>query len=148
MVMGCINIANNIYSTIFGNGCVSNGDYSTLVGCGLKSNANYQFVIGKYNDNSNEHIFEIGFGQSDSQRSNLLYVDYNGNLTCSKVTASAFSGNASSATKATQDGSGNVITSTYLPLAGGTLTGDLHCNSDVYYKYHILLGCQSTYPNY
>ena len=29
------------------------------------------------------------------------------------------------ATKATQDGSGNVITSTYLPLSGGTLTGKL-----------------------
>ena len=48
------------------------------------------------------------------------------------VTASAFSGNASSATKATQDGSGNEIVSTYstktelsncLPLAGGSITG-------------------------
>ena len=34
-------------------------------------------------------------------------------------------GNAATATKATQDGSGNVITSTYLPISGGTLTGDL-----------------------
>lgn len=34
-------------------------------------------------------------------------------------------GNAATATKATQDGNGNVITSTYLPLAGGTLTGAL-----------------------
>ena len=179
MVMGCNNAANNIYSTIFGNGCESNGDYSTLVGCGLNSDANYQFVIGKYNDNSNEHIFEIGFGKSDSQRSNLLYVDYNGNLNCSKVTASAFSGNASSATnlatarniglsgvtataqsfdgtaditipitevpatlltgtasisttgnaatatKAIQDGNGHVITSTYFPSGGGTLTGNI-----------------------
>ena len=49
-------------------------------------------------------------------------------------TLATIKNNASSATKATQDGSGNVITSTYLPLAGGTLTGDLHCNGDIYYK--------------
>ena len=36
------------------------------------------------------------------------------------------SGNATSATKATQDGSGNTITTTYLKLAGGTLTGSLN----------------------
>lgn len=34
-------------------------------------------------------------------------------------------GNAASATKAMQDGNGKVIASTYLPLAGGTLTGNL-----------------------
>ena len=35
----------------------------------------------------------------------------------------SYSGNAATATKATQDGSGNTITSTYLKLAGGTMTG-------------------------
>lgn len=35
------------------------------------------------------------------------------------------SGNASSATKATQDGSGNTITSTYLKLTGGTVSGPI-----------------------
>lgn len=35
------------------------------------------------------------------------------------------SGNAASSTKATQDGNGNVIASTYLPLSGGTMTGNL-----------------------
>ena len=34
-------------------------------------------------------------------------------------------GNATSATKATQDGNGKVISSTYLPLTGGTLSGQL-----------------------
>ena len=34
-------------------------------------------------------------------------------------------GNATSATKATQDGNGAVISSTYLPLAGGTMTGTI-----------------------
>lgn len=32
---------------------------------------------------------------------------------------------ADTATKATQDGSGNVITSTYLPLSGGAMTGNI-----------------------
>ena len=82
MVLGHANTANSYLSTIFGEECVSNGRYSTLVGYGLKSDANYQFVIGQYNDNSNEHIFEIGFGQSDTQRSNLLCVDYDGDLHC------------------------------------------------------------------
>lgn len=37
----------------------------------------------------------------------------------------ALSGNATSATKATQDGSGNTITSTYFKVSGGTLTGNI-----------------------
>lgn len=37
----------------------------------------------------------------------------------------SYATSAGSATKATQDGSGNTITSTYLPLSGGTLTGPL-----------------------
>lgn len=38
------------------------------------------------------------------------------------------SGNAATATKATQDENGNIITSTYLPLSGGTMTGNLRWN--------------------
>ena len=41
------------------------------------------------------------------------------------VTANNFYGNATTATKATQDGSGNTITSTYLKRSGGTMTGTL-----------------------
>lgn len=36
------------------------------------------------------------------------------------------SGNAATATKATQDGNGNTISSTYLPLSGGTMTGNIN----------------------
>lgn len=35
-------------------------------------------------------------------------------------------GNAATATKATQDGNGNIIANTYLPLTGGTVTGTLN----------------------
>ena len=124
MVIGYKNTANNIYSTIFGRDCVSNGNNSILVGRGLKSNTENQFVIGKYNDNSNEHIFEIGFGQSDTQRSNLLCVDYDGDLHCEgTVTASAFSGNAATATKATSDSNGNNIYSTYVSSVTASVNG-------------------------
>lgn len=45
-------------------------------------------------------------------------------FTDSNITGNAAT--ATSATKATQDSSGNVITSTYLKLSGGTMTGALN----------------------
>lgn len=50
-------------------------------------------------------------------------------LTLTGTTVGTFKGNLNgTATKATQDGNGNVITSTYLPLSGGTMTGNLQWN--------------------
>lgn len=46
-----------------------------------------------------------------------------GTKTFSSTISGSISGNAATATKATQDGSGNVITSTYAPLASPTFTG-------------------------
>lgn len=52
-------------------------------------------------------------------------------ITATTVTATTFNGNATSATtatsatSATQDGDGNTISSTYLKLSGGTVTGTL-----------------------
>ena len=46
--------------------------------------------------------------------------------------------NAINATKATQDGSGNTITSTYLKLSGGTMTGTVKTNeskADMEYRF-------------
>jgi len=45
------------------------------------------------------------------------------------VTATSFIGNASSATKAAQDGDGATISSTYLKLSGGTMTGGITFNN-------------------
>ena len=47
-----------------------------------------------------------------------------GNLTVPTVIGN-LQGNAATATKATQDGNGNIISSTYLPLTGGAMTGEL-----------------------
>lgn len=52
-------------------------------------------------------------------------VKIKGNVQASTFTGN-LSGNASSATKATQDGNGSTISNTYLKLAGGTTTGDLN----------------------
>ena len=46
----------------------------------------------------------------------------------------------SSATKATQDGNGNVIADTYLPLSGGTITGDLRLKGSGVYGNKINFG--------
>jgi len=50
----------------------------------------------------------------------------------------SISGNAETATQATKDGSGNTITSTYLKLSGGTMTGDIKfpAGKSIYSKDH------------
>lgn len=50
------------------------------------------------------------------------------------TTSGSCSGNAATATKATQDGNGNVIANTYLPLSGGTMTGALGKSSNYLIK--------------
>lgn len=50
---------------------------------------------------------------------------HDGSLTNIKTNITGNATTATSATKATQDGSGNVITSTYLKLSGGTMSGDI-----------------------
>lgn len=51
--------------------------------------------------------------------------DFKYNPSTNVLTVGSITGNAASATKATQDGDGNTISSTYLPLTGGTVTGTL-----------------------
>lgn len=53
-------------------------------------------------------------------------------LKWNNVYATTFNGNATSATKATQDGNGATISSTYLKLSGGTLTGVLTAKGSMY----------------
>ena len=65
----------------------------------------------------------------------------------SQITATTFvgalSGNATSATKATKDGDGNIISSTYLKLSGGTMTGNIVFPSNAGIVQH-----QNTTSNY
>lgn len=64
---------------------------------------------------------------------NLSYLPLSGgtvtgNLTVNGTITGNLSGNASTATKATQDGNGSVISSTYLKLAGGTMVSGAKIN--------------------
>ncbi len=55
-----------------------------------------------------------------------VYVTSSGIATaCSTTLGVSITGNAATATKATQDGNGSTISSTYLKLSGGTMTGVL-----------------------
>lgn len=63
------------------------------------------------NSNSNAGLYD------DTNSKWIVYCNSSGNVT--------LNGNANSATKATQDGNGDTISSTYLKLTGGTLSGDL-----------------------
>lgn len=61
---------------------------------------------------------------TNTAKQSLTWNADTGELVATKFSG-PLNGNANTATKATQDGSGNVITSTYLPKTGGTVTGTL-----------------------
>ena len=55
------------------------GDYSFTAGCGLIAGASYQTVVGKYNKDDNiAHLFVVGDGFDDANRSNVFEVEYGG----------------------------------------------------------------------
>lgn len=55
------------------------GDYSFTAGYGLISGARYQTVVGKYNKDDNiAHLFVVGSGSDDADRSNIFEVEYDG----------------------------------------------------------------------
>lgn len=67
-----------------------------------------------------------------------LYINFAGGVTYFGTNGGAnisadgksYSGNAATATKATQDGDGKTISSTYLKLAGGTMSGNITFGND------------------
>ena len=79
----------------------------------------------KFLNNSGNFYIQNNYTSTQGDYFNVLTLVYNtGDATFKgSVTATSFNGNATSATKATQDGSGNVITSTYAPIASPTFTG-------------------------
>lgn len=60
------------------------GNFSSSFGESLIANSDHQLVLGKYNDES-AYPFVIGNGTSDSNRSNALTVDWQGNVVCGTV---------------------------------------------------------------
>lgn len=62
------------------------GKNSTAIGHYLKNISDNQLLIGKYNISS-DYPFTIGNGSSDTERSNALTVDWDGNITGKSLTS-------------------------------------------------------------
>lgn len=56
------------------------GQHSGMIGSNLETNYSNQFVIGKWNQNNTNHPFEIGGGNSGSNRFNALAITWDGNI--------------------------------------------------------------------
>ena len=74
------------YSHAEGGSTTASGDYSHAGGVGTIAKNDYQTVIGRYNANKNS-AFIIGNGSSDTERSNALTVDWDGNITGKSLTS-------------------------------------------------------------
>lgn len=98
---------------IKGNDIANDGEISVV---GATDNLNGA-SLNLYGRNHTESgAFELNANNGTNAKT--LKGDASGSLTWNgSITADAFNGNA------TKDGNGNVITSTYLPLNGGTMTG-------------------------
>ena len=72
-----------------GSGTIADGYYSHAQNLGTIANGNSQTVIGKYNvANASTYALIIGNGADDSNRSNALTVDWNGDVAARKLIAS------------------------------------------------------------
>ena len=102
-------------------------------------NSNDLYVRNKY--------FSAGIGYVWSTRWDKILNSSNYNSYAPKLDGTGatgtwkinISGNAATATKATKDGNGNVITNTYLPLSGGTMSNTnvvTNLNADLLDGYH------------
>lgn len=70
-----------IYSTSLGYETFAYGDYSTALGYGTKTVSPYSLVVGKYNDDFGvASLFQVGMGNSNTDRSNAFSVDADGGV--------------------------------------------------------------------
>lgn len=110
-------------------------------------------VLGNLNGqkNSTNHSIILGHNQKDYcdfYEYGGVFNFYKGNKTSNtllgKITENGWEG------KASQDGDGNVIADTYLPLSGGTITGKLNVDNSLQVKNvfsvtgGVILGCKNT----
>lgn len=122
------------------NNAIKNGHYyynsngpSTTLGASTADGALYvqsysdSWVGQVAQDYHNGRLFVRGKNNGTWQ--NWLKVIDSGNIGSQSVNYATSAGSATSATSATKDGDGNTISSTYLKLSGGTLTGGLKIQS-------------------
>lgn len=95
--------------------------------------ANNSTAGASTNDNVWFNYRDIQNGSTSNNATKLVHYHFGnrkGAVTGVQVHADTFVGNATTATKATQDGDGNTIASTYLKLSGGTMTGAINLPRD------------------
>ena len=87
-------------------------------------------IIGVTTDGTSEEALYLQYGNTN------LDTVYFGNAGGGNINTNGtqYSGNAATATKATQDSDGNAINTTYLKKSGGTITGALALNGDLQLK--------------
>ena len=107
-----------------GNGTAANGRYSHSEGDNTVADSETQHVQGKYNVRDAQRVYAhiVGNGTSDTARSNAHTIDWYGNGWFAgdiKVGGSGYSDEAAVSLAKTSD------LDDYLPLAGGTLTGEV-----------------------
>lgn len=123
-----LNVASATKATQDGNGDTISSTYLKLSGGTVTGNLtlsksgglNYSGIQTATADLNRCVWFSTSTIGTPCKNDNFQYNPATGILTVGSIT-----GNAATATKATQDGNGNTITSTYLPLTGGTVTGTL-----------------------
>lgn len=79
----------------------------------------------KHNNDNTSRLIWAGYANGANTFYLYDFTNQNGIIQSTAAGSTTFYGNATSATKATQDGNGDTISSTYLKLTGGTLSGDL-----------------------
>jgi len=131
------NLINNIGNTTFGGNPTQVNNYWNLRFTFFTTSVTDNGDLNTQNTTAHQGIFRIhgyGFGIWNSPN-NLASIDHlyswdvNQNaIFPASITATSFNGNATTATTATtaeKDSAGNIISSTYLPKSGGTVTGTL-----------------------
>lgn len=83
------------------------------------------FWYSKHNNDNTSRQIWAGYANDANTFYLYDYTNQKGIIQSTAAGNTTFYGNATSATKATQDGNGDTISSTYLKLTGGTLSGDL-----------------------
>jgi len=134
------NVINNLGNETFGGGLTQTSNYWNYRFTFFTASTTDGGTVGSGSPNDKQAISRIyGYGPGIwYSPNNLMSIDHlytwdinqNAHFPAA-ITATTFNGNATSATtatsatKATQDSDGNTISSTYLKLSGGTVTGTL-----------------------
>lgn len=134
------NVINNLNNTTFGGSSTQVNNYWNYRFTFFTTSSTDGGDLSTQGTTSQQAVYRIyGYGSSIwTSPNNLASIDHLYNWDTNQnaifpaaVTATSFNGNATSATTATsatlatQDGDGNTISSTYLKLSGGTVTGTL-----------------------